>query len=1298
MASNTVPRTRSRALRRAGSTAVCGALTAGLVVMGVATPGTAAADTRPPAGTPATVAADALGTVQVDGVVWSMATVGNTVYATGSFKTARPAGAAPGVNTTPRANLLAFDIRTGALITTFNHTLNGQGRTVVASPDGSRIYVGGDFTTVDGVARGHVAAFETATGRLVTGFAPTINKPVYSLLATKTTVYAGGDFTTAGGQTRTRLASFNATTGALTAWAPTANSTVRAMVLDPTGSRLLFGGQFDQVNGVSAIALASVDATTGGNTDTWDYGITNAGDNGGVFSLETDGVHAYANVYGFQVGNFEGTVALDPTTLELVWMNDCHGDPYDTWSNGTVVYQAGHTHDCETSGYFPDSAVNSIWKRGIAMSVETTGILKATTQVPRYGSWEGRPHPAILDWFPTMNAGTVTGQAQGPWTVTGGGNYVVYGGEFTTVNGQPQQALVRFADPSVAPNKRGPEVSAAGLRPNATSTTAGSVRLTWNSAWDMDNEELTYKVYRGSETTPVHTVTTRSQWWNTPPLSYTDTRPAGSTASYRVAVSDPFGNTVTSSVSNTVTVAATTSAYATRVLADGPAQYWRLGEPSGSTAYDHVGLTNLTEGAGITRGTAGAVPGDTAVTANGTATGIAATGTTVSTPGNAFSVEAWVRTTSTAGGVIAQYGEANPPKDDVANTDRALYVDSGGRLSFGLTARGQDRVTRYTTVRSSAPVNDGKWHHVVATVGAGGTTLYVDGEQVAANPTLTRANTRVGPAYWMVGTGILTGAPDAPSSASLNGSVDEVAVYPATLSAEQVAAHHAAADAAAPAPNVAPTAAFTAAAEALAVSVDGSGSADADGSVASYAWDFGDGATGTGRTASHTYRQAGTYPVRLTVTDDDGATATTSRQVTVTAPPTGGGEEPPAGAIAADAFGRTVSAGLGTADVGGAWTASVGASRLSVTPGTAVLGLPGAGNNTGAYLGDVSLTDADVRAKLALSAAPVGGPVSMYVVGRRVDAANEYAVNVKVAAGGQVSLLLSRVAGNVEAWPGGEVVVPGLTYRAGTVLNVRVQVSGTGTTTVKATVWAEGSAEPTTPQLTRTDTTTGLQKAGSVGLAAYRAGSSTAATAVRVTSFAVTPVGAGSQPQNAAPTAAFTAAAEALAVSVDGSGSADADGSVASYAWDFGDGATGTGRTASHTYGQAGTYPVRLTVTDDRGATATTTRSVTVVAPAPPADPAMIAADAFGRTVSAGLGTADVGGAWTASAGASRLSVTPGTAVLGLPGAGNNTGAYLGDVSVTDADVRAKLALSAAPVGGPVSMYVVGRRVDAANE
>ena len=80
---------------------------------------------------------------------------------------------------------------------------------------------------------------------------------------------------------------------------------------------------------------------------------------------------------------------------------------------------------------------------------------------------------------------------------------------------------------------------------------------------------------------------------------------------------------------------------------------------------------------------------------------------------------------------------------------------------------------------------------------------------------------------------------------------------------------------------------------------------------------------------------------------------------------------------------------------------------------------------------------------------------------------------------------------------------------------------------------------------------------------------------------------------NATPTAAFTSSAVNLAASFDGSGSSDPDGTIASYAWDFGDGDTGTGATPSHTYATAGTYTVKLTVTDNGGATDTVTKPVT---------------------------------------------------------------------------------------------------------
>lgn len=90
----------------------------------------------------------------------------------------------------------------------------------------------------------------------------------------------------------------------------------------------------------------------------------------------------------------------------------------------------------------------------------------------------------------------------------------------------------------------------------------------------------------------------------------------------------------------------------------------------------------------------------------------------------------------------------------------------------------------------------------------------------------------------------------------------------------------------------------------------------------------------------------------------------------------------------------------------------------------------------------------------------------------------------------------------------------------------------------------------------------------------------------------VVPVGDTGTPINQAPTANFTATCTDLACSFNGSSSTDSDGTIASYAWTFGDGRTATGATATNTYAAAGSYNVTLTVTDDRGATGTKTTTV----------------------------------------------------------------------------------------------------------
>ena len=85
------------------------------------------------------------------------------------------------------------------------------------------------------------------------------------------------------------------------------------------------------------------------------------------------------------------------------------------------------------------------------------------------------------------------------------------------------------------------------------------------------------------------------------------------------------------------------------------------------------------------------------------------------------------------------------------------------------------------------------------------------------------------------------------------------------------------------------------------------------------------------------------------------------------------------------------------------------------------------------------------------------------------------------------------------------------------------------------------------------------------------------------------------------PTASFTESATSQVrgqpIDFDGSGSTSPGGSITNYAWDFGDGSTGSGATFSHVFTASGTFDVKLTVTDDQGNVAIQTQQVTIVAP-----------------------------------------------------------------------------------------------------
>lgn len=101
-----------------------------------------------------------------------------------------------------------------------------------------------------------------------------------------------------------------------------------------------------------------------------------------------------------------------------------------------------------------------------------------------------------------------------------------------------------------------------------------------------------------------------------------------------------------------------------------------------------------------------------------------------------------------------------------------------------------------------------------------------------------------------------------------------------------------------------------------------------------------------------------------------------------------------------------------------------------------------------------------------------------------------------------------------------------------------------------------------------------------------------------------TATGGGGGTSNQAPVAAITVSptsgTTATVFTFNGSGSTDSDGTIASFSWNFGDGATASGSTATHQYSTAGTYNVALTVTDNLGASGVTNFTLAVGSPGGP--------------------------------------------------------------------------------------------------
>lgn len=199
----------------------------------------------------------------------------------------------------------------------------------------------------------------------------------------------------------------------------------------------------------------------------------------------------------------------------------------------------------------------------------------------------------------------------------------------------------------------------------------------------------------------------------------------------------------------------------------------------------------------------------------------------------------------------------------------------------------------------------------------------------------------------------------------------------------------------------------------------------------------------------------------------------------------------PAGSpLVVDTFGRTLAAGWGSADTGGAW---IGSTRfLSVSGGTGKIVVAAPGRGPSVFLPATTTSDADLTVTMSSDKVGTGNGVYLSAMGRRVTGAGDYRFQTRLHADGLVGAMILRtdaVGAQTALTP--EATVPGYHFAAGDKLNVRFQVTGTSPTTLRAKVWPAAAAEPSTWLRSANDTTTGLQVAGNVGFMTYLSSSGT---------------------------------------------------------------------------------------------------------------------------------------------------------------------------------------------------------------
>lgn len=299
----------------------------------------------------------------LDGRVYSVVKVGNTMVLGGTFTSARNNS-----SNTPiaRSRLLAFDATSGVISNSFTPNPNGTVNVVLPTGDGQTVFVGGSFSSIGGVAVSNLAKVRVSDGSVVTGFnAGAITGQVKDLRLANGQLWVAGGFTHVKGAAQKALATLNPTTGARTNFfqgviAGVHNggyTTVSKIDTNPQETRLVAVGNFDTLNGQKNRQAFVLDTSGGSATPStlrtkfYETACSSSFDSymrdvdispdGTYFVVSTTGAYGGSTTACDTTARFE--LAASGDDVRPSWINHTGGDTtYGVEVRDRVVYVGGH--------------------------------------------------------------------------------------------------------------------------------------------------------------------------------------------------------------------------------------------------------------------------------------------------------------------------------------------------------------------------------------------------------------------------------------------------------------------------------------------------------------------------------------------------------------------------------------------------------------------------------------------------------------------------------------------------------------------------------------------------------------------------------------------------------------------------------------------------------------------------------------------------------------------------------------------------------------------------------------------